>query len=81
MLKNFNKRKKYIVGISSNKKMEYVEVSAKSKKEAKNMVIDVLMKCDLFPFVLRDNFKLLCKKIWVYKIICRNGKFHISIIN
>lgn len=63
MLKNFNKRKKYIVGISSNKKMEYIEVSAKSKKEAKNMVIDVLMKCDLFPFVLRDNFKLLCNKI------------------
>lgn len=63
MLKNFNKRKKYIVGIGSNKKMEYIEVSAKSKKEAKNMVIDVLMKCDLFPFVLRDNFKLLCKKI------------------
>lgn len=45
------------------------------------MVIDVLMKCDLFPFVLRDNFKLLCKKIWVYKIICGNEKFHISIIN
>lgn len=63
MLKNFNKRKKYIVSISSNKKMEYVEVSAKNKKEAKNMVIDVLMKCDLFPFVSKDNFQLLCKKI------------------
>ena len=43
--------------------MEYVEVSAKNKKEAKNMVIDVLMKCDLFPFVSKDNFQLLCKKI------------------
>ena len=63
MLKNFYKRKKYIVGISSNKKIEYVEVSAKSKKEIKNMVIDALMKCDLFSFVLKDNFKLLCKKI------------------
>lgn len=60
MLKNFNNRKKYIVEISSNKKIEYIEVSAKSKKEAKNMVIDVLMKCDLFPFALKDNFKLLC---------------------
>lgn len=29
MLKNFHKRKKYIVGISSNKKIEYVEVSAR----------------------------------------------------
>lgn len=74
MLKNFNKRKKYIVSISSNKKMEYAEVSAKNKKEAKNMVIDVLMKCDLFPFVSKDNFQLLCKKIWVYKLICRNRK-------
>lgn len=29
MLKNFHKRKKYIVEISSNKKIEYVEVSAR----------------------------------------------------
>ena len=29
MLKNFHKRKKYIVGISSNKKIAYVEVSAR----------------------------------------------------
>ena len=63
MLKNFNKRKKYIVSISSNKKMEYVEVSAKNKKEAKNMVIDVLMKCDLFPFVSKDNFQLDRKSV------------------
>lgn len=63
MLKIFNKRKNYVVGISSNKRIEFVEVRARNKKEASNMVIDVLMKCDLFPFVSRNDFQLSCKRI------------------
>lgn len=63
MLKIFNKRKNYVVGISSNKRIEFIEVRARNKKEASNMVIDVLMKCDLFPFVSRNDFQLLCKRI------------------
>lgn len=63
MLKIFNKRKNYFVGISSNKRIEFIEVRARNKKEASNMVIDVLMKCDLFPFVSRNDFQLSCKRI------------------
>lgn len=63
MLKIFNKRKNYVVGISSNKRIEFIEVRARNKKEASNMVIDVLMKCDLFPFVSRNDFQLSCKRI------------------
>lgn len=63
MLKIFKKKKNYVVGISSNKRIEFVEVRARNKKEASNMVIDVLMKCDLFPFVSRNDFQLSCKRI------------------
>ena len=63
MLKIFNKRKNYVVGISSNERIEFIEVRARNKKEASNMVIDVLMKCDLFPFVSRNDFQLSCKRI------------------
>lgn len=63
MIKLFNRRKNYLVGIISNNIIEFVEVKAKTKKEAKNMVIDVLTKCNLFPFVSRSEFHLICKKI------------------
>lgn len=63
MINPFNRRKNYLVGIISNNRIEFVEVKAKNKKVAKNMVVDVLTKCDLFPFVSRNEFRLVCKKI------------------
>lgn len=63
MINLFNRRKNYLVGIISNNRIEFVEVKAKTRKEAKNMVVDVLTKCDLFPFVSRNEFHLVCKKI------------------
>lgn len=63
MIKLFNRRKRYIVGISSNNRIEFVEVKAKNKKEALDMVTDVLMKCSIFPFVSENEFELSCKKI------------------
>lgn len=63
MKKFFNKSKDYIVGITSNNQIEFVQVKAKNKKEAANIVSDVLTKCELFPFVSRDDFSLVCKRI------------------
>lgn len=63
MIPTFNKRKNYSIGIISNNKIEFVEVKARNRKEAKNIVVDILTKCDLFPFVSRNEFHLVCKKI------------------
>lgn len=63
MIKLFNRRKRYIVGISSNNRIEFVKVKTKNKKEALDMVTDVLMKCSIFPFVSENEFELSCKKI------------------
>ncbi len=59
----FDRRKKFIVGISSNNKIEFIEVEAKNKKEALAMVTDVLIKCSIFPFVSENEFELFCRKI------------------
>lgn len=58
----FNRRKDYIVARISNKKVEYVQVRAKNKKEAMTMVTEVLLKCKMFNFNSREQFKLKCKK-------------------
>ncbi len=62
MIKIFNKRKDYLVTIIGNNNIELVEVKAKNKKEAINMVADVLMKCNIFPFISRNDFYLSCKR-------------------
>lgn len=62
-MKIFNRRKRYVVGISSNNKIEFIEVKAKNKKEALSMVTEVLLKCSIFPFVSENEFELSCRKI------------------
>ena len=54
-MKIFNRRKRYVVGISSNNKIEFIEVKAKNKKEALSMVTEVLLKCSIFPFVSENE--------------------------
>ncbi len=63
MMKIFNRRKRYVVGISSNDKIQFIEVKAKNKKEALGMVTDVLLKCSIFPFVSESEFELTCRRI------------------
>lgn len=63
MIKILNKRKRYVVGISSNNKIEFIEVKAKNKKEALSMVAEVLLKCSIFPFVSENEFELSCRRI------------------
>ncbi len=62
-MKIFNRRKRYVVGISGNNKIEFIEVKAKNKKEALSMVTEVLLKCSIFPFVSENEFELSCRKI------------------
>ena len=59
------KNKSYIVQIKSGKRIENVEVKAKNKNEAKEMVTDVLIKCNVFKFKSPNDFELKCiKKYW-----------------
>ena len=62
-MKIFNRKKRFIVGISSNNKIEFIEVEARNKKEALAMVTDVLIKCSIFPFVSENEFELFCKRV------------------
>lgn len=48
--------------ISNNNKQE-VQVKAKNKNSAKEMVINVLLKCDLFGIKSLDDIKLECRRI------------------
>lgn len=57
------KIKNYIVIIISKGKKQEVQVKAKNKKEAKEMVIDVLTKCDLFGIKNINEIKLKCLRI------------------
>ena len=57
-MKIFNRRKRYVVGISSNDKIQFIEVKARNEKEALGMVTDVLLKCSIFPFVSENEFDL-----------------------
>lgn len=67
MSKIFNKRKDYIVGIISNNKTELVQVKAQNKKEAMEMVTDVLLKCPIFGFKTINDFELNCRRIRNFK--------------
>jgi len=62
MIKAFNKRKDYIVEIIDNEKREFVQVKAKNKKEAMEMVKDVLLKCPIFGFNSINDFELKSRK-------------------
>jgi len=58
------KMKNYIVIIIEKNKTQEVQVKANNKKEAKDMVIDVLTKCDLFKVKDINKIKLKCKRMW-----------------
>lgn len=63
MINFFNKRKDYIAEITSKNRVEFVQVKARNKKEAANIVSDVLTKCSLFPFISRNEFNIVCRRI------------------
>ena len=54
------KRKNYIVIITTKKTEVKVNTLATSKREAIDMVKDVLTKCDLFGFKSLDSFSFEC---------------------
>ena len=58
-----SKDKGYIVTIISNNNKQEVQVKAKNKNSAKEMVINVLLKCDLFGIKSLDDIKLKCRRI------------------
>lgn len=62
MLNIFNRRKKYIVAIITKNGIDYVETIATNKKEAKEIVSEVLLKCEIFNFKSKEQFELKCKK-------------------
>ncbi len=63
MLKIFNKSKRYIVAIITKKGIDYVETIATNKKEAMDIVTEVLLKCSIFHFKSRNEFQLKCKRV------------------
>ena len=58
-----SKDKGYIVTIISNNNKQEVQVKAKNKNSATEMVINVLLKCDLFGIKSLDDIKLECRRI------------------
>ncbi len=62
----FNKIKSYVVKITFIDRYEYVEVRARSKKEAMQMVEDVLIKCPIFGIKSRSEFSLSVKRYGGY---------------
>ena len=58
----FRKRKDYIVRVIFNDQVENIQVKAKNRREAMQMVKEVLLKCDIFGFKSSDEFELICRK-------------------
>lgn len=58
-----SKDKGYVVTIISNNNKQEVQVKAKNKNSATEMVINVLLKCDLFGIKSLDDIKLECRRI------------------
>lgn len=56
MFKIFNKRKRYVVAIITKKDIDYVETIATNKKEAIDIVTEVLLKCSIFNFKNKSQF-------------------------
>lgn len=52
------KRKNYIVTIIAKNYRQEVEVKAESKKDAENMVDNVLLGCEYFVFDDKSQYKL-----------------------
>ncbi len=63
MFKIFNKRKRYVVAIITKNGVDYVETIATNKKEAIDIVTEVLLKCDIFKFKSKNDFQLKCKRM------------------
>ena len=57
------KRKDYIVSVICNGGVDDIQVKANNRKEAIQMVEDVLLKCDFFGFKSRNEFDLRCKRM------------------
>ena len=56
------KMKEYIVTIISRKQKQEIQLKAKNKKEAKEMVIDVITNTYLFKNQKLNNIKIKCRK-------------------
>ena len=59
----FRKRKDYIVRVIFNDQVENIQVKAKNRREAMQMVKEVLLKCDIFGFKSKNEFNLKCKRM------------------
>ena len=57
------KRKDFIVSVICNGGVDDIQVKASNRKEAMQMVEDVLLKCDIFGFKSSDEFDLKVRKI------------------
>lgn len=58
-------RKDYIVTIIAKNYKQDIQVKAENKKEAENMVDNVLLGCDYFVFDSKKQYKLkIRKKKW-----------------
>lgn len=56
------KMKEYIVTIISRKQKQEIQLKATNKKEAKEMVIDVITNTFLFKNQKLNNIKIKCRK-------------------
>jgi hypothetical protein len=56
------KMKEYIVTIISRKQKQEIQLKATNKKEAKEMVIDVITNTYLFKNQKFNNIKIKCRK-------------------
>ncbi len=56
------KMKEYIVTIISRKQKQEIQLKAANKKEAKEMVIDVITNTYLFKNQKLNNIKIKCRK-------------------
>ena len=56
------KKKEYIVTIISRKQKQEIQLKATNKKEAKEMVIDVITNTYLFKNQKLNNIKIMCRK-------------------
>lgn len=57
------KEKNYIVNIMTKQTEMNINVKAVNKQEAKEKIIDVLKRCNLFGHKSLSDFKLNCKRI------------------
>lgn len=59
------RRKDYIVTIIAKNYKQDVQVRAENKKDAENIVDNVLLGCDYFVFNSKDDYKLkIRRKKW-----------------